>query len=369
MLDDCKAAGWSRVYWRALDGGRALYRSNLLDPQGPWEPDSFWNPQSAEDRALLDRFGLPDSTRRDLRRRLDALDYSDFDTLAEAVRHGHAIGLEIHAWISINEDDHGWGIRSRFAKAHPESRWRHRDGRVYHSQQSFAYPEVMQYKLAIVEEIVSRYEVDGVFLDWLRTGDVRDNPQTDAEGVADHGYEPPLVEGFRREFGIDPAALPNGDDRWVRHRARPHTEFMRSARAIVRARRPKAEVAALVAHPWCYRGFGDRIDGNLRGLLIDVPAWCREGLVDGVVAAGYYRDGGTAESAYRALSAEAGGRAGVWLYAWVPKDVAEVGRDLDLARKLGARQILFWEADYLDDGRDKAAIQRALRDGAAGAGP
>jgi hypothetical protein len=37
MLDTCKASGWSRVYWRALDGGRSLYRSRLLDPQGKWE--------------------------------------------------------------------------------------------------------------------------------------------------------------------------------------------------------------------------------------------------------------------------------------------------------------------------------------------
>lgn len=369
MLDTCKAAGLSRVYWRALDGGRALYRSDLLDPQGPWEEDSFWNPQAAEDRALVERFGNPEPVRRDLRRRLDALDYAGFDTLAEAVRYGHKIGLEVHAWVTINEDDHGWGIRSRFARSHPETRWRRRDGRPYRSQQSFAYPDVMRYKLAIVEEIVARYEVDGVFLDWIRTGDVRDNPQTDAGGVADHGYEPPLIEGFRAETGIDPRTLPNGDARWVRYRARPHTEFLRSARAIVRARRPRATVSALVAHPSCYRGFGDKIDGNLRGLLLDVSAWAREGLIDEVVAAGYYRDGGTPESAYRSLERETGGTLRPWLYAWMPRTVADVDREIALSRTLGARQILFWEADYLDDGRDKATLSRAMRGGATAARP
>ena len=47
---------------------------------------------------------------------------------------------------------------------------------MYHSQQSFAYPEVMAYKLAIVEEILTNYAVNGIFLDWIRTGDVRDIP-------------------------------------------------------------------------------------------------------------------------------------------------------------------------------------------------
>ncbi len=32
MLDQCKASGWTRVYWRVLDGGRSLYRSALMNP-------------------------------------------------------------------------------------------------------------------------------------------------------------------------------------------------------------------------------------------------------------------------------------------------------------------------------------------------
>src|SRR6266480_664089 len=46
MLDACKACGWSRIYWRVLDGGRALYKSKLLRAQGKWDDDNFWNPQS-----------------------------------------------------------------------------------------------------------------------------------------------------------------------------------------------------------------------------------------------------------------------------------------------------------------------------------
>ena len=51
---------------------------------------------------------------------MNALDYSEFDALQAAVDYGHQIGLKIYAWASINEDDHGWGWRSEFAKAHPD---------------------------------------------------------------------------------------------------------------------------------------------------------------------------------------------------------------------------------------------------------
>ena len=362
MLDTCKASGWTRIYWRALDGGRALYRSEHLDPQGPWDADSFWNPVHAEDLRLVESYGIDAATRDRIRPQLEALDYSEFDTLAEAVRYGHEIGLQIHAWITINEDDHGWGLRSRFSKQHPDCRWVRRDGTTYRSQMSFAYPDVMAYKLAVVDEIVTNYEVDGVFVDWLRTGDVRDNPQTDAIGVADHGYEQPLVDSFQAKHGVDPREISNSDKRWVRHRAAPHTTFMRELRRIVRGKRPTGVVSTLVAHPWCYRGRLDKIDGNLNGLLLELDVWAEEGLVDAAVAGGYYRDQGTPEQAYRALQEETGGHVPIWLYVTMPDSVATLDANVATARALGAPQVLFWEADLIDDGRaNLAELQGAMR--------
>lgn len=345
MLDACKASGWSRVHWRVLDGGRALYRSRLLDPQGKWEEDNYHR-----------HHGNLDALRK-----VESLDYATFDTLAEAVDYGHKIGLEIYAWISINEDDHAWGIRSRFAKEHPEYLWRKRDGSVYRSQVSFAFPEAMEYKVAIVKELVDGYKIDGLFLDWIRTGDVRDNPQNDLEGVADRGYEKPLIEGFRAEHGVDPLEIPNSDDRWVRYRARPHTEFMRSVRKIALSK--DLPVSALVCHPWSYRGEKGKIDGNLRGMLLDVAAWAEEGLIDEIVPAGYYMNGGTPETAYTAVREETGGKVEVVLYCWVPGSPAAFEQDYAVARKVGARQMLFWEADYIDNlsAPNKQETQQAMR--------
>ena len=371
MLDACKASGWSRVYWRALDGGRSLYKSALMDPQGKWDDDNFWNPAQPEDQKLQKSYtgGMTEEARRALLAKLERYDYGTFDTLAEAVRYGHEIGIEIHAWLSINEDDHGWGLESRFNKTHPDTRWRKRDGAFYRSQQSFAFPEVIAYKIAIVREILDNYDVDGIFLDWIRTGDVRDNPQNDPEGVADRGYEEPLVKGFIEEYGVDPHEIPNGDERWVRFRAKPHTDFMRRVRRLVDSKRPGMPIAVMVMHPWGYRGRQDKIDGNLRGMLLDVATWAREGLMDAAVAAGYYMDGGTAEKAYAALKAETECKVDVWFYGWVPGAVDDFKRDFALANTLGAKQILFWEADYIDGRANKQEIQRAMRDCALGLPP
>ncbi|MEP6663648.1 MAG: hypothetical protein ABJC04_08280, partial [Verrucomicrobiota bacterium] len=198
------------------------------------------------------------------------------------------------------------------------------------------------------------------FFDWIRTGDVRDNPQTDTDGVLDAGYEEPLVKKYKKKFGIDPHEIKNGDDRWVKMRAEPQTEFMRAAHKLIRSHRRKLPISAMVANPWLYRGDQDKIDGNLRGLFLDVTTWAREGLMDSAVAAGYYRAGGNAELAYQALKKETEGKVEVWPYAWVPNSVAEVEQTFARADKVGAKEILFWEADYIDDRANLADIRAAM---------
>ena len=109
---------------------------------------------------------------------------------------------------------------------------------------------------------------------------------------------------------------------------------------------------------------GDKIDGNPRGLLLDVKQWASEGLMDAALAAGYYRDGGDAIKACRALNDETGGKCDVWYYGWVPQTVADFQRDAAEARQLGAGHILYWEADYIDD-RINAGDLKAVMSAAA----
>lgn len=82
--------------------------------------------------------------------------------------------------------------------------------------------------------------------------------------------------------------------------------------------------------------------------------------MDAAVAAGYYRPGGSPEAAYRALRAETQGQVEVWTYAWVPGSVEEVRDDAAIAHRVGAREILFWEGDYIDDRPNAAALKASM---------
>jgi uncharacterized lipoprotein YddW (UPF0748 family) len=351
------------VHWRVLDGGRATYPSKVVRSSFKVDEDtSVWNPQTEAEKAIYKKFfGNVSETRRlEILNNQQRYDYGSYDTFAEAVSYGHKIGLKIDAWVTINEDDHGWGIVSDFAREHPQFVWIKREGARYHSQMSFAFPEVRAYKLAIIDELLAKYDIDGLFLDWIRTGDTRDNPQTDANGLANSGYEEPNIEKFHSEYGIDPRSLPAGDERWLRVAAAPQTEFMRMVRKRVNKQQKRILITALVGHPWHYRGMQDPIDGNLRGLLLDVSTWANEGLIDAAVAAGYYRPGGDATKAFEALKKETNNKVDVWYYAWVPNTVDDFNRDFAAAETLGAKNILFWEADYIHDRANAAALNQAM---------
>ena len=152
ILDRAKECGWTRVYWRCFDSGKSMYASRLLEPFDQGEPVNYWVDHGYT--AIIER--------------MKGIDYGSFDTLRAAVDYGHSIGLEVHAWLSINEDDHGYGWPSRFTREHPECRWVRREGTAYRSQLSFAFPAVREYKLALLKEILA-YEPDGIFFDWIRT--------------------------------------------------------------------------------------------------------------------------------------------------------------------------------------------------------
>ena len=343
IIDRARECGWRRIYWRCFDGGRPLYPSKIEPPLHGYDEDNYHAKKSSS--WVLDK--------------INQYDWGSFDSFAEAIRYGHEQGLEVHAWLSINEDDHAWGLTSRFTREHPETRWVRRDGTAFRSQLSFAFPQVRKHKLALVKEILG-YAPDGLFFDWIRTGDVRDGPHTDSDGVAIHGYEQPNCDRFKELHNVAASSVPNADPRWVRVRVEPQTVFMRAVRELVRSQASQCVISVMVHCRFGYRGKDTPYDGSLRGLLLDLPTWAEESLIDEVVAAGYYRPGGSAELAYHEMVQATGGKARVWIYGWLNQN--SFRQSVELAEKLGASQVLLWESDYVGLPPASADFVKAMRE-------
>jgi hypothetical protein len=81
----------------------------------------------------------------------------------------------IHPWLSVRTNDahytdipDHWAL-STFWREHPQFRRIPGSTRGYHDPQlDFAHPEVRQHLMKLLDEMLERYDVDGISLDWMR---------------------------------------------------------------------------------------------------------------------------------------------------------------------------------------------------------
>ena len=212
---DLHAEGGNRtVYWRTLDGGKAMYRTKLAEiahgPEGPAEKSlAQSNPE------LLKLY--------------KTLDCNAFDILGTAVDYGHKLGMKVVAWAEIYNEDHGLGP-TPYELKHPEFlRINYRHEADYRGGElSWAFPEVREYKLGLLKEMLA-YGVDGIFLDLVRGRDLVDD-----DGVTTSGYEAPTVAGYQKEYGLDPWKIPNGEPTWIEYRSRVIHRGLQEVRALLK---------------------------------------------------------------------------------------------------------------------------------------
>ncbi len=88
---------------------------------------------------------------------------------------------------------------------------------------SMTYPEVIDYRLALIGEVLDM-GLDGLFL-------------VTCFGV---GYEKPSIERFKQKYGMDPHDIPETDPRWLEHQRFYFTDFFRKVRELIRQKEKNA---------------------------------------------------------------------------------------------------------------------------------
>ncbi len=155
-----------------------------------------------------------------------AAGYEQFDVLQTLLDAAHARSIRVRAWIPQFHDQVA-------AKAHPQWQMQSlRDGKVQpymgaRQTEYFVNPlsaEVQAYELSIIDEIVKKYPVDGVMLDWIRF----DNYNMDLGDATRADYQ--------ARYGIDPVTLdfskPSAAlDQWNAYRTDGLAAYVRAVRA------------------------------------------------------------------------------------------------------------------------------------------
>jgi len=226
-----------------------------------------------------------------LPRTVDPFMPDNLDVLEILTDAAHLRGMRVHAWITVAptwhavyEDlDHpeGWMATTHGLEAPEEDRWVTKtiDG----DWDEYLDPgllEVHDHIAAIATEIVARYPVDGIHLDYVRYASAR------------HGYHPDALARFHAETARTDIPEPD-DPEWVEWRHAQTYQLIRHvADALGGTSREVALSAAVItwgAGPSAATADAFSATRTATDALQNWPSWVRDSLVDAVVPMNYFR--------------------------------------------------------------------------------
>ncbi len=194
------------------------------------------------------------------------------DMLAEAIAEGHRNKLAVIPWFEFGFMA---PAESELVARHPDWLTTRRDGSTIWVEGKHNrvwlnpfQPEVQQFMLDLVTEIVAKYDIDGIQFD-------------DHFGLpAEFGYDPITVKLYQQEHqGQNPPSDPK-DAEWTRWRADKITAVFARTFEAIKARKPKA-IVSLSPNPQKF---------SYEQFLADWETWERRGLVEEMVLQIYRTD-------------------------------------------------------------------------------
>lgn len=240
-LTRLKRLNFNTVYLTVWQGGYSLYPSEVA-------------------KARVGARIHPDLTRR------------DSDLLEEVIKRGHELGMTVMAWF-----EYGFMLPadSVLARQHPEWLTQRQDGTQVEIKGEDAviwlnpfHPEVQDFILDLVTEIVSNYHVDGIQFD-------------DHFGLPSvFGYDDYTAQLYQKEKNLLPPDNNPQDSFWVRWRADQLTQFVEKIFFRVKMLNPNCLIS-LSPNPLHFA---------LPAHLQDWLAWQENGYLDEIVIQVYRTD-------------------------------------------------------------------------------
>ncbi|MGK7952534.1 MAG: family 10 glycosylhydrolase [Xenococcaceae cyanobacterium] len=219
IFDRLANAGINTVFFETLNAGYTIYPSHIAPQQNPlvrgWDP------------------------------------------LEVAVKLAHARGMELHAWVwtfatgnqrhNIIIDrpkDYLGPVLSRY----PDWAITDREGNKVHYSSGKVFldpsnPGVKRYLSLLLEEIATRYQVDGIHLDYIRY------PFQSPDGTKTYGYGLASRQQFKQMTGVDPTTLTPSSplwSQWMGFRIRQIDNFVASVSQNLKQKRPELILSTAV---------------------------------------------------------------------------------------------------------------------------
>ena len=248
IVDNCADAGFNALLFQVRGNGTAFYNSNFE----PW----------------ADELGGSDP---------------GFDPLALACEKAHQRGVELHAYVNVMPAWRGTKPPTnpeQLYNKHPEWFWYDQNGdrqklSSFYVSLNPCLPEVREYTVAVFEDLASRYDIDGLHLDYIRFPN--EPPATPRDSGLDYPRDEKTLSLYKEATGLTPD---ENKESWNQWRTDQVTKLVADIHAMLRRVKPRTALSASIGSVR-ERGLAHFQDGR---------RWIDDGIMDIVILMNYTDD-------------------------------------------------------------------------------
>ena len=265
-------------------------------------------------------------------------EFRKWDPLEYLTKRANSRGIKVHAWFCNNPE----GPRGRLLKEHPEYAAVTPEGRKAKCHSGFftcfSRPQVIDYEYSIMAEVAERYGVDGIHLDYIRTGE--------------HAcFCEICAKRFRKITGGEPRKAKwhhfiNPD--WYKWRIANVTRLV--SRISEKCGKEGKELSAAVFNDY---------PGSMYTQSQDFPMWSEKGYLDLVIPMNYSPDPAMMMSYTRNHRANMRGDTELWegLGYFMLKRIDRLTEQIGLLKDFGVKGVCVFEHHNITD-RDLKILSR-----------
>jgi uncharacterized lipoprotein YddW (UPF0748 family) len=329
IVNNCADAGFNVILFQVRGNGTAFYASNLE----PW----------------ADELGGSDP---------------GYDPLALAIDEAHGRDVELHAYVNVMPAWRGPeppGNPEQLYNKHADWFWFDAEGnrqpllhevdrqrRGWYASLNPCLPEVREYLVAVFEDLVSRYDVDGLHLDYIR---FPNEPVVRGENVPDYPRDARTLALYQEETGLTPD---QDAEAWNRWRTECVTKLVSDIHRMIRRTRPQAVLSAAVGS----------VRENALHHFQDAQQWMEDGIIDAAILMNYTdspQDFGARIDPWLGVDSRAVLVPGLW-FGRHPNESTEdatiaVKEQIEIAREKTGNFCVFAYSSLFDSGDEELTSQ------------
>jgi uncharacterized lipoprotein YddW (UPF0748 family) len=214
--------------------------------------------------------------------------HGDFDALEAFCRIGHQYGIEIHVWVenffigTVSTSQEEDTLVNNTLGKHLIDSQGNAFNRTIYGDYVFLNPYDKENRAliySIYEEIIEKYDIDGIHLDYIRF------PELNFQKY-DYGYNDDIVKAFQKEFDtdIDPKTLTSVNplfDPWCKFRENIINTWVKEVYDLVRSTKPDLWITC-ACYPEALK--------VPKTLFQNVQNWVENGWIDEVFSMSYSAD-------------------------------------------------------------------------------